>query len=116
MLNILSVCADTLNTYGKTPGQLVNAGKAFNMVLADCNALDVRNAFEVWMRRSSEMPTPFDILNLVQRKGKPPLDRAVYIALCKRRAADPYAYNVLSADEANYIKDFEKFQITGRVE
>ena len=61
----VSQCFDALNTYGKTPDQLANATKMFVNILKDYPMDAVIKAFGSWMRRSSIMPTPADIINII---------------------------------------------------
>ena len=54
------------------------------------------------MGEMNEMPTPADIAGIIDRDGKLPLERAVYVAIGKRDAA------TRSSDEWAYMKAFEE--------
>jgi hypothetical protein len=60
------VCFDSLDTYGKNRQQLKNAIKLFLITLADYPAILIRKAFEKWVRTESKMPTPKDIISLME--------------------------------------------------
>jgi len=86
----------------------------FYIVLGDYQFSDIEAAMAFYLKTNSEMPSPADIANIIEREGKPAFERSVYINLCKRRDADPYAYNVLTRAEREYISDYEKYMITGK--
>ena len=114
LLNLVSQCFNAMKTYGKAPEQMRDTGTMFCMVLGDYSIDEVRNAFQFYVKTNVEMPAPADIVNIIERKGRPAFDKSVYLSLKKRKEADPYAYNVLTRDEQNYIKDYERFQVTGK--
>ena len=73
------VCFDGLNTFGKTPGQLKNAMKLFLMRLGDYPMPLVRAAFERWVDEKPEMPTPADIIGMMQEDNERLLDFVGYV-------------------------------------
>jgi hypothetical protein len=103
-----------LKTYGKEPEQIEAIIGFFNIALADYPFEKIEKAFAFYIRNNSEMPTPGDIANIIERGGKPAFDKAVYLSICKKLQADPYAYGVLTADEREYKADYEKFMVTGK--
>lgn len=105
---------DGLKIYGKEPEQLENANRLFQVVLADYSIEKIESAFRFYFKTHSEMPAPADIANIIERGGKPAFDRTVYLRLVKKREADPYAYGVLTSEEADYIRDYERFMVTGK--
>ncbi len=111
---ILFQCFQSLKVYGKEPEALESVIAMHNLVLADYPIEKIRSAFAFYLRHNTELPAPADIANIIDRGGKPAFDRSVYLSLVKRKAADPYAYNVLSSDELQYIKDYEKFMVSGK--
>ena len=104
---MLAQSFDTLKLYGKQPEQLESAVAMFRLVLADYPIEKIRNAFAVYFKRYSEFPAPADIVQIIERDGKPPLDRSVYIAISKKDASDR-----TSSDWA-YMREFEKYSKTG---
>lgn len=103
-----------LRSYGKEPEQLEGIIAMFNLVLGDYTQPQIEQAFAFYLRHHNEMPAPADIANIIERGGKPPFDKAVYLSICKKLAADPYAYNAISPAEREYKTDYEKFMITGK--
>jgi hypothetical protein len=84
-------CFDVLDTFGKTPDQLTNIIKAFVTQLAEYPYAQVRDAFRQYLKRNSKMPTPADIVNLIDPpKGEWKPDWSAYNALKKRVQQDGY--------------------------
>ena len=79
----------------------------FRLVLADYAMGVITDAFRIWLKRSNEMPTPADIASIIDRDGKPPLDRAVYVAISKR---DPVSR---TSEEWAYMRDYEDAALRG---
>ena len=73
----------------------------FRLVLADYAVGAITDAFRIWLKRSNEMPTPADIASIIDRGGKPPLERVVYVAIAKRDAA------MRTSEEWAYMREFE---------
>jgi hypothetical protein len=68
---ILVDCFLCLNTYGREPEYLETAVRVFSRVLAEYDADKVEAAFTKWMKTSSAMPTPADIVGIIERRGEP---------------------------------------------
>lgn len=60
-----------LNTYGKDPEYLETAMIVFNRVLQDYSMTQIDAAFTKWMKTSSTMPTPADIVGIIEKRGEP---------------------------------------------
>lgn len=101
-------CFDSLKLYGKEPEQMAATNSMFQLVLADYTIEQVRQAFAFYLRYNSEMPAPADIANIIERGGKPPFERSVYIAIGKKHPEDR------TSEEWHYKKDYERFMITGK--
>lgn len=104
---IIYQCFQSLKLYGKEPEALEATVAMFQMVLADYPIERVRQGFAFYLRHNSEMPTPADIANIIDRGNKPPFDRSVYVALSRKDA------EFRSAEEWQYIRDYEAFQVRG---
>lgn len=107
LAGMLAQCFDGLKLYGKTADQLTNTVKLFRMVLADFPFDKVERAFIKHLQMSDEMPTPASIVSLIQRDGKPPLNKEVYTALSRKKD-----YSRSHAEDA-YMKEYEDFHING---
>lgn len=57
-----------MHVYGKTPEQLADMIAAFGLVLGDFNIDDVTDSFKEHLKRSNKMPTPADIVKLVEKR------------------------------------------------
>lgn len=117
--DMLAQCYDGLKVYGKTPAQLTNTIKLFALALADQQIDDVQAAFLAYLKNHPEMPAPSDILGYIRRGNRPPLDRALYVALCQKRQQTAWHHGPetwqqghgLTGPEEKYINDFENLQI-----
>lgn len=104
---MLAQSFDTLKLYGKQPDQLESAVAMFRLVLADYPIEKIRMAFAVYFKRYSEFPAPADIVQIIERDGKPPLERTVYVTISKK---DPVHRS--SSDWA-YLREYERYAKTG---
>ena len=73
------------------------------MVLAQFTMDQVRAAFGKWLETNSTFPAPADIVSLIRRGGKPPLEKSYYIAISKKPA------DQRTKDEWQYLRDYEEF-------
>ena len=109
LATMLYQCFQTLRLYGREPEALEGTVAMFQMILAEYAFDDIAQAFRVFLKRHTEMPTPADIVGLIERDGWPALDRAIYIALQKRDPA------TRSPAEWAYIRDYEDAAMRGDV-
>lgn len=100
---------ESQRVFGKEPEQVDALIGVFIMALADYPFPAIDKAMRLWVKRSAEMPTPFDIVNLIERDGKPPLERAVYVSISKKDGVDR------TAEEWQYMRDYERYQLTGEM-
>ena len=110
--DMITQCFDVLKVYGKEPEQIKNTIKAFILTLAGFSMEQINSAFIAYLSDNSEMPTPSDIVKLIKRGNKPPLEKSVYIALCQKRERTSFFEagahgNCLTIDEEQYIRDYE---------
>jgi len=82
----------------------------FGMILFDYTGEQIKQAFLFWMKTNNQFPTPADIVNIIERDGKPAFDKTVYVNLCKKRQTTP---DDLRSSEWEYMEDYERFAITG---
>lgn len=118
LASMLAQCFDGLKLYGKEPEQLENTVKLFRLALADFDIEKIQSAFVTHLQRSSEMPTPADIVNLIKRGNKPPFSQAMYIALAQKRERTQFkdgggVHDCLTLEEGRYMREYEEFQING---
>jgi hypothetical protein len=103
----LAMFWDTMRQYGKKTSQLENLTKMFIFTLAEYPYEKISKAFRFYAKHYSEMPTPADIVSIIERNGKPPFERAVYVGLKQKPKED------LLDDEWQYIRDYEQWAISG---
>jgi hypothetical protein len=72
-----------LETYGKTPAQLENLSGLFVVALGGYTYETVKAAFMIHIRRSSKLPTPADIINIID-PPKEKLSGARYVAIMEK--------------------------------
>lgn len=119
LADMLAMCYETLNVYGKKPEQIETAVKLWCCVLANDRIADVRAAFVSYLRNHRDMPTPSDIIGYIRREGRPPFDRSIYIALCEKRKHTAWSDGIqpwqkgdgLTDAETRYIADYERFEV-----
>lgn len=119
LAEMIALCYETLNVYGKKPEQLEAVVKLFSIVLADQSIGDVRQAFVAYLRNHRDMPTPSDIIGYIRRQGHAPFDRSIYIALCQKRESTSWKHGThpwergdgLTDAESRYIADYERFEV-----
>lgn len=117
--DMIALCYETLNVYGKKPEQIEATVKLFSIVLANDCIGNVRKAFVAYLRNHRDMPTPSDIIGYIRREGRPPFDRSIYIGLCQKRERTAWKEGIhpwqqgdgLSDAEARYIADYERFEV-----
>ena len=87
-----------LKLYGREPEDFDAVNAMFQMVLADYPIGKIKQAFTVYLKRHTELPAPADIVQIIERDGKPPLERTVYIAISKKepelRSPSDWAYKI----------------------
>lgn len=81
------------------------------MVLWDYPIDSIKEAFKFWLATNRTFPKPADIVNVIERKGRPPLDKAVYGSLSEKRKRHP---ENLTTEEWAYIREYENFIINGK--
>lgn len=101
-------CFQTVSTYGKDPEALESMNRLFRLVLAEYSGEQIRAAFTNFLTNFKGMPEPADIANIIDRGGKPPFERTVYIAIQKKHGDER------TPDEWQYLRDYERFIITGK--
>lgn len=79
----------------------------FHAVLGKYPSTKVLQAFEIWIERSQEFPTPADIVELIKRNGKPPLSEGMYVTISRK---DPEARTRVEWD---YMQEFEQERLRG---
>lgn len=67
-------------------------------------AVKVIKAFETWLERSQEFPTPADIISLIKRDGRPPLSESQFIAISKKQ------YSERTVEENWFLRTYQEQQ------
>jgi hypothetical protein len=62
---IIMQCFNVLNVYGKKEEALSDIVQMFILALEDHDINEIEKAFIEWIKTSSVMPTPFDILKII---------------------------------------------------
>lgn len=118
LLSFVKGCFDTLDTYGKTAGQLETISDMFILTLTGYSIEQIRGAFLQYMRSSNKMPTPFDIISIIEPPAPPAPpawkpDWTYYNSLKERRAkGDLGKYT----PEFTYMKKCEEWAQTNAKE
>ena len=96
---------------GKQVGQLENIIDGFCWAMQSYSAQDVIHGFGQYILRNSDMPTPSDIVKIIDPQPAPwKPDKAFYISLKQiYRDHGPYG---LDSDEIEYIQRYEEHERT----
>jgi hypothetical protein len=99
---------DIQKQFGKTPAQLKTIIEGFCWALQRYPADRVVWALGEYLLFRSDMPTPFDIRQLIDPiRETPKWDKAYYVRLMKlREEHGPYALN---DDEEDYVRGYEDY-------
>ena len=106
---MLFQCFAALKVYGKQPEELAAVNAMFQLVLSDYAMADIRKAFGIYLRRHNDLPAPADIVQIIERDGRPPLDRAVYIAISKKHPEDR------TREDWAYMREYDRYSMTGKL-
>jgi hypothetical protein len=106
---MIAGCFVIQKVYGRQPENVELINQAFHSVLGKFPANSVIRAFELWLERSQEFPTPADIVGLIRRNGKPPLSQARYVAIQKKDGEHrtPEDWQYLREYEAALSEEFD---------
>lgn len=107
MTEMLTQCFRALKLYGRDADDFDAINAMFQLVLADYPIDKIKQAFAVYLKRHNELPAPADIVQIIERDGKPPLERAVYIAISKKQPEDR------TSSDWGYMREYEKYSKTG---
>ena len=70
LTSLLVDCYQTLNVFGKEPESIQAMKRIFVLALADYDILQIEGAFVEYIRQSSVMPTPADIVQILEKNLK----------------------------------------------
>lgn len=99
--NLLLACFSVQKMYGRQPENIEVINQVFHRILGKYRGNRVLMAFEAWMERSQEFPTPADIVSLLKRNGRPPLSKEIYISISKK---EPEFRN---SNDWQYLREYE---------
>ena len=103
-------CFQTMPQFGKDPEALESMMRLFSSALAEFTGDQIVAAFAYFLKTFNGMPTPADIATIINRGGKPPFERTIYISIRQKPAEER------TGDEWQYLRDYEKFIITGEMQ
>ena len=107
---ILSMCFDTFKAYGKTYDQMDNISRAFKLVLMPYSTKQIQDAFAKHLSTGDEMPTPKDIVAIIDPSTQPRKWSATAFMDIKRRQREG---QFISKEEADYCENYIKAQLEG---
>lgn len=110
LTRLVTTCYEALNVYGKTPEQLEAIIAIFQMDLEDYEYSVVRQAFKVYRKTNSTMPTPADIIKIIE----PPKEKKEWCKVTFLEIKRKKRENVFTTNEENqYCVDFLKAAVSG---
>lgn len=69
VIEMVKNCFYTLNTFGKPPEALESITENFLFALADYRITLIKDAFVKYLKTSGNMPTPIDIITIINGLG-----------------------------------------------
>ena len=92
-----------VNSFGKKPEDFEDGIDLFVKVVSQYDFKSIMKALERWIKENSTLPTPADLIALVEPlKEEKKFCKSTFIELCRQRREDLY----LTKDERQYIEDF----------
>lgn len=88
MDKLLLACVSVQKLYGRSVENTDVVSEVFHRMLARHTSGKVVKAFETWLERSQEFPTPADIVGLIKRNGRSPIKESDVIAVRKKDGED----------------------------
>lgn len=101
LTDLLAQTYALLKKYGERSDQAELRDAGFQWMLAEYPIQRIEAAFRQYLRTAREIPTPADILAILDPKTQP-LDRAVYIRLSRKDPAD------IDWQERDFMRAFER--------
>jgi len=108
LTKILTMCFDSLKVYGKTYEQMGSLTKMFKMMLRPYNMEEIEGAFVRHLTVSNEMPTPKDIIAIIDPSTQPKKWSHDAFRDIKRRIREN---QFVPDDEIKYCDDYIKAQL-----
>lgn len=96
-----------LKKYGEAADATAMRDAGFQWMLGEYDIVQVRNAFRQYLKTGKEIPTPADIIEILDPSVKPMCGR-VYQRLVERSREGPFA---LTNAEREYITFYERQRI-----
>lgn len=104
MDELIAGCFALQKLYGKAPESMETVVLLFHTILSKHSAEKVIKAFQTWLERSQEFPTPADIIGLIKRNGKPPLSESQFIAISRKE------YGERTTEEHWFLRQWQEQQ------
>ena len=104
---LLGTCLALQKLYGRDVANSDTIIELFQRMMGKYEAGKVIHAFETWMERSQEFPTPSDIIGLIKRAGRPPLSESMFVQISKKDGEDR------TPDDWQYLRDYQAFMNDG---
>ena len=103
LTRLVTACYEGLNIYGKTPEQLEAIIMLMQMTLGRFDYEAIRDAFGKYLQNGSVMPTPADIIKIIE----PPVEKrkwcaTTFIDLRRQQREGQF----ITKEEKQYIQDF----------
>lgn len=106
---LLADCFDALNLYGKEPEQLESIIRIFKLVLSRFTWEVIEKAFKLYLNDADKMPTPADIVKIIEPPKQERKWCGVTFIDIKRRWREN---QFISNEEKKYCSDFVSARIT----
>lgn len=109
LTRLVTACYEGLNVYGKTPEQLEGSIMLMQMTLGRFDYETVREAFSIYLQSGSTMPTPADIIKIIE----PPVPekkwcKVTFLDIKRRKRENQF----VSLAEDKYCDDFIRASVS----
>ncbi len=113
LTRLVTACYEGLNLYGKSPEQLEASIMLMQMTLGRFQYEVVREAFSIYLQSGSNMPTPADIIKIIE----PPIPekkwcKVTFLEIKQKRRENAFTTRA----EDQYIIDFIDAQVNASEE
>lgn len=100
---LIKACYNSLNTYGKSPEQLEASIMLMQMTLGRFPYDIIREAFSIYLQNGSTMPTPSDIIKIIEPpKEEKKWCKVTFLDIKRRKRENQF----VSLSEDKYCDDF----------
>jgi hypothetical protein len=109
LVALLTMCFDTLDTYGKTEKQFENSLAGFLRLLSKYSFNAIENAIYKYLEHATVMPKPSDLIKIINPpKPKRAFCKVTFLDIKRRKRENQF----VSLEEEKYCQEFIEAALT----